>query len=519
MSAAPVRAALLVPVLAVAACGDNRSEGVCAVPDGALLTDGELTHPDDLALPATCVPGGLRDLPGRWFLRDPSQSFYFYYPKFEGSCEAGFRDFAAPEDDLDLAGDGRTFQIWTDGTVYFQRTHVRTELAGGDVYEWVRATALCMLDDGRLAVAFGAYDGDAVEGVTHHTGTGTRFTVKDEPARGLERVGSLGKSSDTRAIVGFNVVVDGDLAYVVGPEGLDMIDVADPAQPRLLGHIGGLSDRLPSLNDVRVVRGNGRTVAFASPRSSSNETNVIDVTDPTRPMYLANLPEYSHSVQVRTDGQRQLLYLATYTNSVPVYDVTDPTQPMRLGAPTIAGEEGGIHDLTVDGDRLYLNKTTEGTVAVDVSAGLDQPVVERWRTPTTYSHASAVATIGGRRVVLHGDEGMTPEGGAFLRINDDDPASPTYGQVIGRYQSRPEVGIHNIEVVGDRAYIAYYHDGVRVLDLSDPTQPRELAHHNTWDESTAPGGAFEGALGVRVANGLIYVADDLEGLVILREVP
>ena len=107
----------------------------------------------------------------------------------------------------------------------------------------------------------------------------------------------------------------------------------------------------------------------------------------------------------------------------------------------------------------------------------------------------------------------------FLRINDDDPASPTFGQVIGRYQSRPEVGIHNIEVVGDKAYIAYYQDGLRVLDLSDPTQPREIAHYNTWDEATAPGDAFEGALGVRVANGLIYVADDLQGLVILRELP
>jgi hypothetical protein len=58
---------------------------------------------------------------------------------------------------------------------------------------------------------------------------------------------------------------------------------------------------------------------------------------------------------------------------------------------------------------------------------------------------------------------------------------------------------------------------VRIVDLSDPTVPREVAHYNTWQEQTAYGGAFEGALGIRLVGGLIYVADDLRGLLIFRE--
>jgi hypothetical protein len=88
---------------------------------------------------------------------------------------------------------------------------------------------------------------------------------------------------------------------------------------------------------------------------------------------------------------------------------------------------------------------------------------------------------------------------------------------IGRYQSRPEVGIHNIELVGDRVYLSYYQDGIRVVDLSTPEQPREVAHYNTWDPETAPGASFEGAVGVRVAAGLVFAADSERGLVILRE--
>ena len=111
---------------------------------------------------------------------------------------------------------------------------------------------------------------------------------------------------------------------------------------------------------------------------------------------------------------------------------------------------------------------------------------------------------------------MTPEGGAFLRVLDADRTSPTFMKEIGRYQSRAEVGIHNMQLVGDRAYIAYYPDGVRVIDLSDPTNPREIAHYNTWDTETAAGHPFEGALGITVVGDLIYVADSIRGLVILR---
>lgn len=73
-----------------------------------------------------------------------------------------------------------------------------------------------------------------------------------------------------------------------------------------------------------------------------------------------------------------------------------------------------------------------------------------------------------------------------------------------------------MQLVGDRAYIAYYQDGVRIVDLSDVTQPREVAYYNTW-EPTAPGDPFEGAVGISVVDDLIYVADFNRGLFILRE--
>ncbi|MBA2543306.1 MAG: hypothetical protein H0V17_26930 [Deltaproteobacteria bacterium] len=124
-----------------------------------------------------------------------------------------------------------------------------------------------------------------------------------------------------------------------------------------------------------------------------------------------------------------------------------------------------------------------------------------------------------KKVILHGDEGMTgtDDGGAFLRILDGDPVSATYMTEIGRYQTRKEVGIHNIQMVGDRVYLSYYQDGIRIVDIADPTQPTEVAHFNTWDPETSFGSAFEGAVGVRVANDHVFVADIARGLLILSE--
>ena len=89
---------------------------------------------------------------------------------------------------------------------------------------------------------------------------------------------------------------------------------------------------------------------------------------------------------------------------------------------------------------------------------------------------------------------MTPEGGAFMRIIDAQPGSPTFGQELSRYRTRREVGIHNMEIVGTRAYVAYYQDGVRIIELADPANPVEVAHYNTFDDAIATGAAFEGAV-------------------------
>jgi hypothetical protein len=132
------------------------------------------------------------------------------------------------------------------------------------------------------------------------------------------------------------------------------------------------------------------------------------------------------------------------------------------------------------------------------------------------SHSSWVTQVGERKIAVHGDE----QWGAHVRIVDVTEGTGAFATGIGEWQTRPEVSVHNIMAFGDRAYVAHYQDGIRILDLSDPTAPEEVAHYQTWPGyDTAYGYSFyESAIGidVDVDAGLVYVADTHRGLLVLR---
>jgi hypothetical protein len=521
-------AVLAATLLGLAACGGGGDDDGtapdgdvgprCEPPRSDLPATGRFIDPLAMPLPADCVVGGLRDFPGRWFIGRRELSFNYGYPRFEGDCTTGFRTPGLVEDHD--PSDGETTYLWSDGTRYFERQEYMFDPGGGEPpFEYVFAQTYCVRPDGTLAAVLSAYDSDFGEQTLDMPGV--RFAWKEpEVASGLALLGELREGLPTMKgppgpseIHGFNVAVEGTHAYVVGTGGFHIVDVSDPAQPVARGFVDG------PYNDVKVVRGSGSVVAFVSPLGEAG-TQVIDVTVPDAPEVLAEIPIFSHSVFVDTSTGSPRLFLATYTNEVPVFDVSDPRTPVMLGIARDPGPEAGIHDLFAEGDMIFVNNTTAGFTALDVSAGLASPAVERGRyVGNGYSHASWVGTAGGRRVALHGDEGMTPDGGALIKVLDGDPASAGYLTELGRYQSRPEVGIHNFQLVGDKVYIAYYQDGVRVVDLANPAQPEEVAHYNTWDVQNAPGGAFEGALGIRVVDGRIYVADRERGLLIMEEQP
>ena len=241
---------------------------------------------------------------------------------------------------------------------------------------------------------------------------------------------------------------------------------------------------------------------------------VFDLSNPAQPAFIRSYPGNGR-VDVHTvfvEGNR-LYAMSVSLKQTLIFDVTQPLEPRLLTHFTYPRSMDYPHDAFAYEGRLYVNHLADGFLI----AGLDGETPEllgRYTYPHTFSHANAVGTFQGRTIAFEGGETL----GSHVRVLDvTDPANIVK---IGEYKLRGLTTVHNMLLVGTRLYVAYYHEGVRVLDVSNPAQPREIAHYNTFRESdpSRRDGLTEGAIGIRVpGDGRIYVVDTSRGLLIFNE--
>jgi hypothetical protein len=360
---------------------------------------------------------------------------------------------------------------------------------------------------------------------------GRKVEPLDEPvSSGLTLISEYGGPPDgawrQNDHITVNVRVHAGMAYLARyGDGLRIVDLGALESPQERGHAPVAESLYEYYNDVKIIEGPDSRV-YAIMASNLRGAVVIDVSDPDAPVEVTSFPDAGeasaglpsiHTLFV--EGTRA--YLAyTYDASLRIYDLSEPTQPQPLGGwrhPGVATLGGYLHDLYVENGRAYLNYWNLGMSIVDTVDDPQNPTLvgEYVDYGQTTSHSSWVTTVGARRVAVHGDE----QYGAHVRIVDVDDDSVAFLDTLGSYQTRPEVSVHNILAHGDRAYVTYYQDGLRVLDLQDPGNPRVVAHYHTWP-GAEPGygdSFFEGAVGIDFdpVTGLIYVVDTHRGLFVL----
>ncbi|WP_163988842.1 LVIVD repeat-containing protein [Pyxidicoccus caerfyrddinensis] len=333
----------------------------------------------------------------------------------------------------------------------------------------------------------------------------------ESESSGLQRI------SESRVDRGLpvDVYVTKGHAYVVSvptqtqPGGLTVFDVSDARNPVQLASLDRPNDSY--WNGVWA-KDNALYIA-----SGASGVLVYDITDPARPAFVrrANVPGITGTLNVHTvfvEGSR-LYAMAPSTRETLIFDLANPLEPQLVMRYAYPNGTGYPHDAFAYGGRLYINHTENGFLAVDVT-GTTPTLLGRYTYGYSYSHANAVGTFNGRTVAFEGGETL----GAHLRVLD--VTHPAGIAKVGEYKLRGLTSIHNMVLVGTRLYVAYYHEGVRVLDVADPTRPREVAYFNTFRESD-PGradGMYDGAIGMRVpGDGHIYVVDTSRGLLLFDE--
>ena len=274
-----------------------------------------------------------------------------------------------------------------------------------------------------------------------------------------------------------------------------IVDVTDPADARITAQIDGV----PGF-DVKTWQ---HYLYTCDGNTSGNDSRVIDISDPANPVvHPIGFPS-AHTLQISSTG---ILY-AEFPG-LRIYDLTTPTAPLQLYQ---TGGEG--HDSTPKGtDRLFDFHGRDGTVIWDVSNPADPDTLGVIDDPSIVFHHSGDVTEDQRYLYLCDElaNGSVPD----ITIWDiQNPALPVR---VG--QLNESATVHNVYVVGDLAYVAYYSAGFRVYDVSDPTHPTLAGQYDT---SKRAGEGFIGAIGayVYLPSGNILVCDIENGLFVFTVAP
>jgi hypothetical protein len=324
------------------------------------------------------------------------------------------------------------------------------------------------------------------------------------------------------------VSTDGRTAFLAVTDGFAVVDITDPESPTVVHEnhepwAGEGNGRLEQIYDVKLDREQAllAVVGPANPRTDVFEGLIVyDVSAPTAPERVSvhGTDFFNHNCYA-TDGYVYLCGNASDRNALVVVDARAGAEVSRWSIADIdetwteVGPNWVLHDLHVRDGVAYLAHWDAGTWAVDVSdptspellakirgrepeALLDQTGSERrqdYSQPPGNDHFVTTnddGTLLGIGVeawdVTPNDDTGGPGGITLYDISDPTDATelafieppPTTDPTFGGIWTTA----HNFRFRGDRLYTSWYEGGVRVYDISDPTDPALLAR---WRDSDA----------------------------------
>ncbi len=295
----------------------------------------------------------------------------------------------------------------------------------------------------------------------------------------------------------------GDIAAIAGwsfgdnGRNVYLYDVSNPQAPDSLSTI--TSTR--SVYDVQI---HGKYIYLAV--QNGGYIDVFDILDPRKPVLVNHFrPGGNESISPHTFWVAgNVLYVTDNFTSVVLYDITDERNIVRKLV--YHDGFGGSHDNTALRGKWYgaFIYNPAGIGYFDVSVPFAPSELARAQYPGAGTH-NAWPTEDERYILTTDEIGGTTHD---LKIW----ATSTAGQLnfVAQYAARPGATIHNVYVRGRYAYMSYYCDGFRIVDLIDPTQPKEVAAYNLAEGT--PCTDYDSVWGIYPFSKYVYVSDMRSGL-------
>jgi hypothetical protein len=350
----------------------------------------------------------------------------------------------------------------------------------------------------------------AGDGVTGET----TLTVTKNPVSALT-ISPASSSAKTGDVTHFSATgkngasVPVEIAWSIREDGAEIWPdggfVADrPGTYTVLASVG---DRLASASIVVTPRDIARqldVVAHAMPKdeqfaeewiwdhyaylsSISDKLYIFDVADPAHPQAAEPFKvdaRLINDVSVTPDGKIGVITregASNRKNGIVFLDTSDPLHPKAISEYT-ATVTGGVHSAYVNSHYVYLTDDATGSLRVIDFADVKNPKeVARWQVESSGQSQMKVAI-------------PTEEGGGFT--------------MAGRY-------LHDDQVVDGLAYLAYWRDGVVILDVGNgikggsPEHPQFVAQCRFNYDELYGSGWLAGAHAVYRYKNYLFVGDEV----------
>jgi len=306
----------------------------------------------------------------------------------------------------------------------------------------------------------------------------------------LSREGCLDVSSPD------DIYVKDSFAYAVDSGGnLTVVDVSDPANPQEVSTLsfsggarsGGAASVTVNGDYAYATDGDYSTLEYDTGITSG----VIDISDPTNPQVVYTGEEcYTNLI-----SEDDLLYCGSFLGSVDVYDISDPTS-----LDTVQGVNAIL--MAAEGNRAYLSYGGEAQ-AFDFSDPSDPQFIGAY-DPGGLKLPTVGVTVAGNYAYTASEEGGMRVVDVSTRSNPEEVGVFTEGHGRGNI-TYSDASVQDVVIRGSYAFLADGGDGLRVVNVTDPTDPEQVAFLDS-------GGLQATAQSIAVEDGYAYLADENYGL-------
>ncbi len=304
----------------------------------------------------------------------------------------------------------------------------------------------------------------------------------DFPETMAEIWGYVDNTGKEYALIGFGLFTDPPQA------GVYIVDVSDPRNPVQAAKVTDAAGF-----DVKV----WRNFMYSVNGRGSGLGGIVDISDPRHPQLVGSFPS-SHTIFIADNG-----YLYSEFPGLRIFNLNpDPTNPALVWSDSTTGG----HAAAVVGNRLYDFHGSAATHIYDVSNPSQPRLLGSIDPPFIRYHHSGWPSENGRFLFIC-DEGASHPDDDITVWDISDVANPEF---VGGYKDSTAI-VHNLIIVGNYAYVAYYNSGFRVFDVSDP---RKFKLVDEFDTNADSGEFFNGAYGAYpfTPSDNIYVSDMGNGL-------